>query len=292
MEMKVPEHLYGSTLLVPMTLDREHDGTFGFCIEIIRTYLLMGVTVAIQTIFLHQVYLVNQQTESVHNKCTDTDYLLLCVCVFTFEAAVWAMIRDAVSFCWLLIRAPVRDLSDSRRTLVQYATGAQVSNGRARNGGAILDSNAPRKRNLVHRLIRGSGSVGHEPWTLEGITKRYKIWSFITLALPQLALTSFLSFVGGDFIANSDNKGDLIMNTVGVLFINEVGDILYQAFTSDVLKEDMAKAKGVEVEVSNKLRWSLWLTSVFYPLSIAVYSFGIVFLLPMLKCSDTPLIFI
>ena len=80
---------------------------------------------------------------------------------------------------------------------------------------------------------------------------------------------------GGDFSPHSRDKGDLIMIKLGVRFISEVGDILYQAFTSDVLKEDLAKSKGVEVEVTNQVRCSLWLTSVFYPFAIAVHDLAL-----------------
>jgi len=273
-EIKVPEHIYGSTLLLPLMLDIEHDGKLIFWAEIVRTCVLMGVTLFSQVVFLWQVAQVNYQADSIQYKCTDNNMVLLLVCVLTFEAAAFAAVRDAVSFCYLLYKTPTSNIEKGKSVPL-------IKSESKGGGGAILDSEV--KRNFMKRLFR-SRSQKHKQWSLDGMTDKYKLWSFLLLGLPQLIVTIALTYVGGDFVANADDKGDLIMNTVGVLFINDLGDILYKAFTSEAMKEDMANAKGVEVAVGNKVRWSLWATSIFYPIAVALYCFMIVFVLPVLEC--------
>jgi hypothetical protein len=253
-------------------LNIEHDGKMIFWAESARTYALMLVTLICQVVFLWQVAVVNYQPDSIQYKCQDNNMVLLFVCVLTFEASAFGAFRDAIAFCYLLYRAPVKSFDKSK-------TVPLVKSESKSGGGAILDNEV--KRNFLKRLFR---SQKHKQWSLEAMTPAYKKWSFMFLGAPQLVVTLALTYVGADFVANSDDKGDLIMNTVGVLFINDLGDILYKAFTSEVMKEDMANAKGIEVQVSNKLRWSLWAISLFYPFAIALYCCLIVFILPIIEC--------
>jgi hypothetical protein len=226
--------------------------------------------------------LVNQQTDSVNNKCTDTDYLLLCVCVFTFEAAVFYAGRDAIGFASLIYEAPTGPaIANQGYGIIPTAAGKQ------RTGGAILDKQESEPSRGISRHLKRvfrQKDSNHEPWSLKGISKVYKVWSFIVLAIPQIVICALLSYVGGDFISSSEDQEALIMNTVGVLFINQLGDTLYLAFTSVAVKEDIALAKGVDVEIRNETRWTLWVMSVFFPTFVLVYTLFVVFFMKMQDC--------
>jgi len=279
-QMKIPENLYGSTLLVPMTLERKHDGTIPFLMELFRTYMLISVSYAIQFIFLHQVYLITVEPDRVKQKCTDENVLLQCVCVFTFEAAVFYAVRDAVGFASLLWEAPTSISKDGYGML-------PTPQAKARSGGAILDKQEAEPTRGISRHLKRvfwKRDAAHEPWSLRGMSKTYKVWSFLVLAIPQITICVLLSYIGGDFISSSEDKEALIMNTVGVLFINQLGDTMYLAFTSITLKEDIALAKGIDVQIRNETRWTLWVMSVFFPVFVFAYTLVVVFFMKMQGC--------
>lgn len=268
MEMKIPPNLYGSTLLVPMTLNRTHDGCMVFFLELLRTSMLIIVSYSIQIIFLFELLSVISSKSRVKYKCSDDNLLLQCVCVFTFEAAVFFALRDTLSFASLI---------SSARSQTNESNFIAMRN-RRRSGGAIME----KERTFMDRVLRVG--VSEEPWSLAGMTLSYQIWSFLTLAIPPILICVLLSWIGGQYITCSKDKEALIMNTVGVLFINELGDTLYHAFSSSALKEDIAAAKGITVKIGNQMRWSLWATSVFFPLLVLLYTLFVVFFGKMKDC--------
>jgi len=273
MEMKAPPNLYGSTLLVPMMLNRKDDGLLAFVLELVRTYTLIIVSYTIQFIFLQQVWILSLDSSRMKSKCSDESLLLQCVCVFTFEAAAFYGFRDSINFASFIIEAPVKRATNY----------AQIPVNQERSGGAILDKEETGTKGVMFRMFGQKGAT-HQAWTLNGMSRWYQIFSFVTLAMPQIVISASLSWIGGDFISSSEDKEALIMNTVGVLFISQLGETIYHAFTSSALKEDIQSAKGIQVDISNKVRWSLWVMSVFFPALVLVYTTIIVFGMKLHDC--------
>lgn len=85
----------------------------------------------------------------------------------------------------------------------------------------------------------------------------------------------------------SESEGDMVMSTLAVVFIADIDLLLYSAFTSNVIKFNLAQMKTVDVELSNKTRVAMWFaSSVLCPLVTVAASALIVFRTKARDCSD------
>lgn len=120
---------------------------------------------------------------------------------------------------------------------------------------------------------------------LDDITRTYKFWSFFSIGIPKLAIAVLLGYYGGMYIAKSADQETMLLNTLAVMFVIDVDEILYEAFISDYTKDSLEHMKAVEVPVSNSVRFSMWaMSTVVYPLIVLAASASTVFYTKMIEC--------
>merc|ERR1712194_479575 len=80
------------------------------------------------------------------------------------------------------------------------------------------------------------------------------------VALPKMTLAVALCWIGGRYILGSADEETLVLNTLAVEFIVDIDEIIYQAFTSQSVQENVDNSDAVSVQVSNldlKIMWVL-----------------------------------
>uniref|UniRef100_A0A7S1RI12 Uncharacterized protein n=1 Tax=Alexandrium catenella TaxID=2925 RepID=A0A7S1RI12_ALECA len=134
--------------------------------------------------------------------------------------------------------------------------------------GAVLAQEAP--GSWMRRLKRKLHSGEAPAWSLDGIGRRFKVWSMLVVAVPKFLLGLAVAYTGGVYIIKSESEETMVMSTLAVVFIAEIDDILYLAFTSSVMRQSLETTPAVEVELSNAKRLALWFASgMLAPLVIA-----------------------
>mmetsp|Transcript_38389 Transcript_38389/g.99305 ORF Transcript_38389/g.99305 Transcript_38389/m.99305 type:complete len:309 (+) Transcript_38389:104-1030(+) len=269
MELCVPTGLYGMAIAEPAALDRRLDGNFMFFVELARTFSMLCLHYLVTSLFLVQVWRMGREREIT--ECSGRLLLLEFGCVFLFEVRMLVDVKKSIGIMSLLWAAP----SPPPTT----ASGLPVSSGKtyfsmrnappkhgavyqaetaAEDGGGLLTQ-------MFRKVRRGSSS---EPqWKMDGISRRYRVWSLLTVGLPSLLLQVVLGYLGGVYIIRSPNDSEMVMNTLAVVFVAEVEEFLYVAFTSDSMRYNLEHMRTVEVHLSNRHRIMGWfMSSIVNPL--------------------------
>ena len=69
-----------------------------------------------------------------------------------------------------------------------------------------------------------------------GVSMKYRILVITTFIIPQIVLMCLVLFYAGGHVALTDNKEELILNAVAVVFILDIDKICYTAFTTNSQK--------------------------------------------------------
>mmetsp|Transcript_67324 Transcript_67324/g.181011 ORF Transcript_67324/g.181011 Transcript_67324/m.181011 type:complete len:310 (-) Transcript_67324:60-989(-) len=269
MELCVPTGLYGMAIAEPAALDRRLDGNFMFFVENARTFSLLCLHYFVTSLFLVQVWRMGREREIA--ECSGHLLLLEFGCVFLFEVRMLVDIKKSFGIMSLLWAAPypkptnasgsVGSLSGKtyfsmRNGLPQH--GAVFEAETAADGGGMLTQ-------MFRKVRRGKDSAAH--WKMDGISRCYRVWCLLTVGLPSLLLNVVLGYLGGVYIMRSPNDSDMVMNTLAVVFVAEVEEILYVAFTSDAMRYNLEHMRTVEVHLSNRHRIMGWfMSSIVNPL--------------------------
>lgn len=106
-------------------------------------------------------------------------------------------------------------------------------------------------------------------WNLDDISFAFKCWCWVGIALPKLTIALLIGHFGGSYIMESSDRETMLLKTLSVVFVLEIDEILYEAFTSDYMKDSLVNMKAVEYEVGNQTRYMVWaLNAVLYPLLV------------------------
>lgn len=140
---------------------------------------------------------------------------------------------------------------------------------------------------MPFRGFRQPANPDVKPWTLRGISRCYKMWSMLTIAIPKLALALILAMYGSEYIAKSGDQESMIQNTLAVNFVLQVDMILYHAFTSEHTKASLSHMDPVIRAVSNRVRLLTWaMNTVVYPLMVLGGTSGVVLYLRYKECGS------
>jgi len=99
------------------------------------------------------------------------------------------------------------------------------------------------------------------PWKLDGISCRYRMWCMLTVGIPSLVLNVALAYLGGVYIMRSDSNTDMVMDTLAVVFVAEIEDFEYMAFTSDAMRYNLENMDPVDLALTNRQRSFGWFFS-------------------------------
>lgn len=261
LELEVPANLYGMAITEPAALDRQNDGDLVYYGELGRTYVMLFINYLATSLFISQIAKLDiERMEHSHLGCA-TDYLVLEFgCVFIFESNMLTQLKTSLNLMFLLYYAGQKGQVNKR-------------------GSAVL---AEESTGIIQRTIGrtrgGAESDDIRQWRLSHLSLRYRIWCFSVVALPNFLLDALLAYVGGVFCVGIDDPTDIVLNTLALVFIVEINDILYQAFTSRPMRYSLETTKPVRIELTNDRRKMMWFAnSILCPIWILVLTSYLVF---------------
>lgn len=295
MELAVPESLYGLAILEPAVLNRKHDGNLMYFVEIGRVFFMLSLSYLLSALFLLKVWRMNQS--HAMSQCSNNLLLLENACVFLFEVTIVKEVHNTLTMMSILWMAPwpktlTKSSGQSGYLPTLFTRGYAQAGSDSPKSGAVLAAENPEGRfsGMLKKLrppSSSSSSQDESQWKLDGIGCFFRTWSLFAVALPKLILEILLAYIGGVYIIKSESEGDMVMNTLAVVFIADIDLVLYRAFTSNVIKFNLAHMKTVDVELSNKTRVAMWLaSSVLCPLVTVAASALIVFRSKARDCSN------
>jgi len=286
MELSLPKSSYGLAIVEPAILNRKHDGNFMFFMEIGRVFFMLSLTFILTGLFLLQVWKMNESGNMNLNLCSNEIVLLEFACVFLFEVAISREVTETMTCFSILWMAPAPKSSSTAGAIPNllnrnYSPACTDSP----KTGAVLAASDSGGR--FSQMFRRSRSADDCQWKLDGISNAFRVSSMLTVAAPKLLLEILLAYLGGVYILKSADEGAMVMNTLAVVFIADIDEVLYTAFTSNVVKFNLSHMKTVDVDLSNQTRVAMWFaSSVLCPLITVAASAWIVLHTKRLDCPD------
>lgn len=277
MELEVPANLYGMAIAEPPQLNKKHDGALICVLELTRVYTMLFINYVVSLLFVLQVKQMNDVTS---HHCSGGLVVLEFICVFIFEVQMLAHTQESFSMMFLLLSA--KEAKEPSNTIPgSYSQARDTS---PSHGAVLAQEGAAGSwlRRLRRRLRGGEASA----WTLDGISRRFKAWSLLVVAVPKFLLGLAVAYTGGVYIIKSQNEETMVMSTLAVVFIAEIDEILYLAFTSSVMRYHLENMAAVEVQLSNAKRLGLWFASgMLAPLLMAAATVFIMWHTRQMECN-------
>jgi len=290
--LAVPASLYGLTIAVPTMVDLAHDGALIYVAELGRGLMMLLLNYAVQLLFLAELWRVSQDREGSIEECKEATSLCLELgCVFLFESTVLMDIRKSLTILSLVWAAPGPRYKSVTEGASLAAGAYQGVRAYSPKTGAVLGADEGEGGRSsyftrMYRKVRPSPSPGVKQWKLDGISNSFRLWSSLTVALPKLFIGTALAYLGGIYIERSVDQEAMVLNTLAVVFIADIDEILYRAFTSDAMKDNLEHMRTVELTLSNRKRFCMWfLSSVICPL-LTIGAAG--FIIVHSRASDCP----
>jgi len=237
-----------------------------YYVEIIRVQFMLWLNYLVTSLLLFQIWKMNEQ--SAVAECSGRLMLLEVGCVFLFEVRMLVDVRKCFSIMHLLWAAPspVPAITNSANSFGHRYMSTRSNSPKA---GAIL-AKEPQEESMIFRMyrkVRGGSDNNHgSQWKLDGISRAYRTWCMVTVAIPALVLSIILGYLGGIYIMRSANDGEMLTNTLAVVFVAEIEEFLYAAFTSDAMRYNLENMQPVDIDLTNRQRLAHWFAcSILYP---------------------------
>jgi len=267
--VEVSGSLYAMTIVELASLSRKRDGDLVFFAETIRVMFMLCLNYAMTCFFISQLGKMVAAQFALGDRECDMDFLILIfICVFMFEVSMLGQLGKCMRLMELLYFAnpaksaapltysPVMSTasSDACLTLSSIGSGA----------GAIVmqeKSLSKRVKTFIRHPIHGDKEDQHgiKRWSLHETRLFYRMFCFFVIVLPKLVADMMLAYLGGLYIASTDKGSDMLLNTLAVVFIAEVDEIMYSAFTSAAMKYNLENMKPVMLVQTSQIRTGMWL---------------------------------
>lgn len=260
MDIDIPATLYGMVLLEPKYLSLKTDGSFIWIFENLRIWCLLLLNYVVQALFVCELARL-QPAEAM--SCSNSVALLQFACLFVYEVSMVSELRGSFDIFQILWNAtPLGNVNSVENYIL-------VNTGRKTQTGAIMthDCNAVARQNegLFDKLKRTRQKVlspTRKNWSLNHISKCYKFGMFLLVAVPRLALCLILCWIGARYIMGSPDAETLILNTLACEFVVGIDELIYMAFTSPPLQENVENAESVTVKIGNADRMIIWFCNI------------------------------
>ena len=225
-EIQLPfESLYGLACIGPAQAEREDyrccgsDGDsikafFRFWIMIVQNYLLLAINYVCQVLFI-QLLIKNAKENAGKDETCGSAYFMRLVCICLFLGTVYSDIVE--SFDMIEWHFTVK--TESELKVLEVAN--------------IDDDD---KAELV-----------------SGLTCLHKLFNFVFIIGPKLAIAIAVFIYGGTFIALSPNDEEAFLNTLAGYFILEIDEILYKGFASTIMTTAVSKIPPIKKTVSEPM---------------------------------------
>jgi len=90
-----------------------------------------------------------------------------------------------------------------------------------------------------------------------GMTASYKMWCYISLLLPKLAIGILTAYLGNTFLLVSDSNQDVILNSMALGFITQNDEIIFDVLVPKNLKAVSENMPATKITRDMKL-WGLY----------------------------------
>eukprot|EP00441_Pelagodinium_beii_P036705 CAMPEP_0197627466 /NCGR_PEP_ID=MMETSP1338-20131121/6077_1 /TAXON_ID=43686 ORGANISM="Pelagodinium beii, Strain RCC1491" /NCGR_SAMPLE_ID=MMETSP1338 /ASSEMBLY_ACC=CAM_ASM_000754 /LENGTH=325 /DNA_ID=CAMNT_0043198201 /DNA_START=78 /DNA_END=1055 /DNA_ORIENTATION=- len=276
-KLQVPCDLYGLFVVEPLQLNVHVDGWIIFFLELARTLFLVAVNFSIQLLYVSRIHHLNRRNDGA--QCGKENPYMQLVCVFVFTTSIFKELRSCGDLFELLLRCPVRENNGYINLGVGGGSASQQSHGVVLH--AEGDVQPP--KGFTDRLVQAaklyrSGSKQHV-WTLGSMTNLWKIFCLFFVAVPRSIICLLLLKVASGFVVRSSEE-TMVVDTVAALFIVDIGNFMYNAFTTNAVKQHLERMPALELQPSNCVRlMNFFLVNFMLPVVTIVFSVGIVWYL-------------
>ena len=96
--------------------------------------------------------------------------------------------------------------------------------------------------------IEVSEDVAEKRWA-SGLTSWQKVLFGLLVILPKTAISVMLFYTGSRYVGYSGTNSDLLLNSVAMLFVTQIDDLLYSAFTPAYAKRVIEELPPVKPEI-------------------------------------------
>lgn len=269
MDVPVPASLYAVSIVELSRVNRHSDGNVLFVAEVFRVVFLLGLNYLLTVLFTAQLGLmVTKQFELGERPCPMHFMVLIFCCTFIFEVSMLAHFEKCFNLTKLLwfadghqyekVDNPIAD------ALARVRSAPDGSNELPKaGGGAILAQQKTFSSKLYMRIlhpIHGDRNDQHgmSVWSLKGTSGYYRGACFVLIVLPKCFADLMLAYLGGLFVASTSEGDNMMLNTLAVVFISELDELMYFSFTSSAMRLQLENMKAVKLQLTNKVRISMW----------------------------------
>lgn len=272
MEFETPASLYGLAIAEFAMLDRVADGNLVYFVEVARVSIMLLMNLLLTCLFVAQVgkMVAEQYRQQEPPECESAYFLLSWGCVFVFETSMLTHVRKSVTVITMLYHA-----SPSRKSVYELWTPESASAGT----GAIMAQEQTGLKKFTKKVVKLASTLGNDDeidpamkrWTFANVGVRHKVFCTVCIALPKLLVDLILVYLGGLYVVLTQDPGDMLLNTLSLVFVVEIDNLMYMAFTSDAMRSNLEHMHPVVVHLTNKWRIATWLgASVVSPLCVMV----------------------
>eukprot|EP00931_Biecheleriopsis_adriatica_P015598 TRINITY_DN11828_c0_g1_i1.p1 TRINITY_DN11828_c0_g1~~TRINITY_DN11828_c0_g1_i1.p1 ORF type:complete len:355 (+),score=66.44 TRINITY_DN11828_c0_g1_i1:44-1066(+) len=277
-KLSVPCDLYGLFLAEPLQLDVHVDGWIIFFLEMARCVFFVMANFGIQLLYVTRIHHLNRRNEGA--QCRPENPYMQLVCVFVFATSTFKELRSCSDLFDLLLRCPVNE----KNGYIHLGVGGG-SDDRHRHGAVLHAEGEEQKgqRGLTERLVQWakvyrSGQKQHV-WTLTSMSNKWKAVCVVFVALPRIVLCLLLLKVASGFIVRSSEE-NMVVDTVAALFIVDIGTFMYNAFTTNTVKQNLERMPPLELHSSNCVKLlNFFLVNFMLPFLTVAFSIGVVWYL-------------
>lgn len=262
-KLHLPCDLYGLFVAEPLQLDASVDGWTLIFLVMTRAFFFIALNFLIQLLYVVKIHRLSVELQAEPRE--QERFYMQVVCVFVFGISIFRELRDCIDFLALVVRCPV-----SRDGGYRGIGGG--SDGSHRHG-AVLSQERSSGTSGILSWARRRSSKTHV-WTLGSMSYSWKVVCFLFVGMPRIMFCSLFAKVGAGFIVRSP---DIIIDTVGVLFVVEIGTFMYNAFTTNAVKQQLEQLQPIEWYPSNARRLAAFLFVNFaYPVLLICFSVAVV----------------
>jgi hypothetical protein len=266
-EYQLPESLYGLTVAEPLQLQKAVDGSFIYYTEYIRSYALLFVNYGVQGLFLWHFAKINGDNAEEMAGCDSEFDVLKVSSIFVFNVSAFLELRK------------IRNMYKGIWACPTGGKGAFAVVAGDTHGG-VLEAEAKSASNpFAGMMIWGANRALGTEWSLDNMTFSYKVVVGVLIIIPRTALALGVMWIGAVYVMQSSDAETIMLNTLAVLFVLDVDNFFYDAFTATHMKMQLTTVPGIALEPGKwEHLFSFFNSLIGYPLLVTCATFCLFFL--------------
>jgi len=284
----VPTSLCAMAIVELACLNRHADGAMLYCAETLRVAFMLFLSYLLTAFFIAQLgQMVGEQFSTGERECNMNFALLIFSCVFVFEVSMLKDFEKCLNLAKLLYfaegqapqkyakvdTAPPAEGSGSggitsHLTLLRPRSAPTEAPPKMGTGAILAQEEEGRAGSLASRFVarvrnqtsdKELDQHGIKRWSLKGTSCCYRLSCVVLVILPKCCLDLMLAYLGGLFVASTGEANDMLLNTLAVVFVAEIDEMMYAAFTSSAMRFNLENMESARMNLDNRRRVAMWL---------------------------------